>query len=611
MKMRDLSGVVALFSLAALAACSRTAPIPYLQKQGSAAHMVVDGKPFLMLAGELHNSTTSSLDFVKTQWSQLAAMHLNTVLSPVYWELMEPKEGQFDFTLVDGQIKAAEANHLRLALVWFGSFKNGMSSYVPEWVKTAQNRFPRAQDKDGKTLEILSTLSAANLGADSRAFAALMRRVKEVDGRRRVILIQVENEVGLLGDSRDRSEAANKAFAEPVPKELLDYMTAQKDALYPEFREAWEKAGAKTSGTWEEVFGKSPYTDEIFMAWNYARYVGGVAAAGKAQYPIPMFVNTWLARGDRMPGTYPSGCPEPHVGDLWKVGAPAIDFRSPDMGGTVDIRDTVNWYHTPGNPLFIPEAFHAMGAHNIFYAVGQHDAMGFSPFGIDSLLFTLEPGVLDEVRRRFTPNADDFFFLAPFGTRKAPTDLPLARSYAIMEQLAPLILENQGKGKMAGAIVIAEEPPQKIPLGNYVLEVSYTRPRLNRMPPASQVIQQDNGFGQVIYVRRTPPAAGAPAPTPAPAQNPPDRAGAIFIAVGPDEYIVAGSGPVDVTFSPNSPGDPIVGVLSIDEGKFVDGRWVPGRRLNGDESGSGKYVRLNGGVLPNGAIQRVRLYRYH
>ena len=456
-------------------------------------------------------------------------------------------------------------------------------------------------------------MSAANLDADSRAFAALMRHVKEVDSRHRVILIQVENEVGVLGDTRDRSEAANKAFAAPVPKDLLDYMTAQKDTLYPEFREAWEKAGAKTAGTWEDVFGKSPYTDEIFMAWSYARYVGGVAAAGKAQYPIPMFVNTWLARGNRLPGTYPSGCPEPHVGDLWKVGAPAIDFRSPDMGGTVDIRDTVNWYHTPGNPLFIPEAFHRMGAHNIFYAVGQHDAMGFSPFGIDSLIFNLEPGVLDEVRRRFAPNADDYFFLAPFGTRKAPQDLPLARSYAIIDQLSPLILENQGKGKMAGVIVVAEEPPQKVALGNYVLTVSYTRPRLNRPPRPSQVVQQDNGFGQVTITRPpTAPSAkpSAQAPAPAPPEYP-DRAGAMFINVGPDEYIVAGSGPVDVTFSPNSPGDPIVGVLSIDEGKFVDGRWVPGRRLNGDENGSGKYVRLNGGVLPNGNIQRVRLYRYH
>jgi beta-galactosidase GanA len=220
--------------------------------------MIVDGKPFLMLAGELRNSTTSSLEFMKPVWSKLVALHLNTVLAPVQWELMEPKPGQFDFTLVDAQIQAAQSYNLRLAFLWFGSWKNGESSYPPAWVKTNLDRFPRAQTKDGKHTATLSTFSAANLDADSRAFAALMRHVKEVDSHHRVIMIQVENEVGLLGDSRDRSAAANKAFAEPVPRELLDYMTSHKDSLYPEFRKAWEAAGAKTSGTWEEVFGKAP-----------------------------------------------------------------------------------------------------------------------------------------------------------------------------------------------------------------------------------------------------------------------------------------------------------------------------------------------------------------
>jgi hypothetical protein len=557
MKMRDFLGFVAVLSLAALAGCSRAnMSIPYLQKQGSAAHMVVDGKPFLMLAGELHNSTTSSLDFVKAEWSQLAAMRLNTVLAPVYWELIEPKEGQFDFALVDGQIRAAQSNRLRLVFLWFGSWKNGTSSYVPVWVKTAQDRFPRVQNQDGKNLELLSTLSAASRDADSRAFAALMRHIKEVDSQRRVIMIQVENEVGIVGDARDRSEAANKAFAEPVPKELLDYMSGHKETLHPQFRQAWEAAGSKTSGSWEEVFGKGPYTDEIFTAWNYARYVGAVAAAGKAEYALPMYVNAWCSFWGKSPGTnWNSGGPNPQVEDAWKAGAPAIDVRSPDMGGTLDIRDVVNWYHTPGNPLFIPEASGAAGGNNVFYAVGQHDAMGFSPFGIDSLLVNPGPG--------------------------GPADLPLARSYAIIEQLAPLILESQGKGKMAGVIAIADEPPQKIALGNYVLEVSYTRPRRPPAPPA----------------------------TPAPSR-PPDRAGALFIAVGPDEYITAGSGPVDVSFSPNTPGDPIAGIVSIDEGVFVEGRWVPGRRLNGDENGQGRYVRLRGGTLPNGSIQRVKLYRY-
>jgi hypothetical protein len=556
--------------------------------------MIVDGKPFLMLAGELRNSTTSSLEFMKPVWPKLVALHLNTVLAAVQWELLEPKEGQFDFTLVDAQIHAAESDNLRLAFLWFASWKNGASSYPPIWVKGNTDRFPRAKRKDGSSTDTLSTLSAANVEADSRAFAALLRHVKEVDTHRRVILIQVENEVGLLGDTRDRSEAANKAFAEPAPKELLDYMTSHKATLHPEFRKAWEAAGAKTSGTWEDVFGKAPYTDEIFMAWNYARYVGRVAAAGKAQYPVPMFVNTWCSMGDRLPGTYPSGGPEPHVHDLWKVAAPAIDFRSPDLHST-NFSEWADWYHyTKEFPLFIPEAFHATAHYNIFYVMGQHDGIGISPFAIDELFFTLEPGIMEELERRFSPNSvDDLIFTGTPRTRLELPDLPLARSYDIISQLTPLIVENQGKGTMAGAVAIADEPPQKITLGNYVLTVSYAR----------------SGRDPVPAPKGAAGAPLAPAPPPAPIKLA-ERAGVLFIAVGPDEYIAASSGPVNIRFSPNTPGGPLVGIDSIEEGKFVDGRWVPGRRLNGDESDSDKSVRLGGGVIPNGRIQRIKLYRY-
>jgi len=600
--MRRLCGFVSMFALAAMATSAQTsttaaAAIAHLRKQGTATQMIVDGKPFLMLAGELRNSTTSSLEFMEPVWSKLVALHLNTVLAAVQWELLEPKEGQFDFTLVDAQIHAAESHNLRLAFLWFASWKNGASSYPPIWVKGDVNRFPRAQRKDGTSTDTLSTFSTANLNADSRAFAALMRHIKTVDSRHRVIMIQVENEVGLLGDSRDRSEAADKAFAEPVPKELLDYMTRHKETLYPEFLQAWEAAGGKTSGTWEQVFGRAAYTDEIFMAWNYARYVGRVAAAGKAEYPVPMYVNTWCSMGDRPPGTYPSGGPLPHVADLWKVGAPAIDFRSPDLHA-INFTDWVNWYHhTPDFPLFIPEAFHATGHYNIFYVMGQHDGIGFSPFAIDELFFTLEPGIMEELERRFSPNSvDDLIFTGPSRTRIELADLPLARSYATIAQLAPLILENQGKGKMAGAVVIADEPPQKIPLGNYILTVSYARSGRDPMPAPKAA-------------PGTPAVPAAPAPAPAPNRLA-DRAGALFIAVGPDEYIAASSGPVNIRFAPNTPGPPIAAIDSIEEGKFVDGRWVPMRRLNGDESDSDKSVRLGGGVIPNGKIQRVKLYRY-
>ncbi|HMD72212.1 MAG TPA: beta-galactosidase [Bryobacteraceae bacterium] len=382
--MREFVGFVGIFAFAAMAAGAQPATgaaavaIPHLRNQGAAAQMMVDGKPFLMLAGELRNSTTSSLEFMRPVWPKLVALHLNTVLAAVPWELLEPKEGHFDFTLVDAQIHAAESYDLRLVFLWFASWKNGASSYPPIWVKGYVDRFPRARRRDGASTDTLSAFSPANLIADSRAFAALMRHIKQVDSRHRVIMIQVENEVGLLGDSRDRSDEANKAFAQPVPRDLLDYMAGHKDALYPEFRKAWEAAGARTSGAWEEVFGKAPYTDEIFMAWNYARYVGGVAAAGKAEYPVPMYVNTWCSMGDRPPGTYPSGGPLPHVADVWKVGAPAIDFRSPDLHAT-NFSEWVDWYHpTRDFPLFIPEAFHATGHYNIFYVMGQHDGIGLA-----------------------------------------------------------------------------------------------------------------------------------------------------------------------------------------------------------------------------------------
>jgi hypothetical protein len=558
MKMRSFYGLLATLWLAAALVHAQTsggasAAIPHLQKQGTATQLIVDGKPFLMLAGELRNSSGSSLEYLKPIWPKLAAMHLNTVLTAVYWELLEPKEGQFDFTLVDGAIQEAQRNNLRLVFLWFGSWKNGVSSYPPAWVKTNQNRFPRVQDKDRKGLETLSTLSAANRDADSRALAALMRHIKQVDTRHTVIMMQVENEVGVLGDSRDRCEAANQAFAGSVPKELLDYIASHKDTLHADLRKAWEAAGSKTSGTWEQVFGESAYTDEIFMAWNYASYVGRVAAAGKAEYPLPMYVNTWcsMPAPGRGPGTYPSGGPEPQVGNIWKFGAPAIDIRAPDLYSP-NQPDWIKWYRAndTDNPLFIPETDSTRGAYHLFYALGQHDAMGYAPFAIDELLYSANPQTM-------------------------PADLPLAKSYATAAQLAPVILEYQGKGKMAGIVVSADDPPQKIPLGDYVLTVTYSR-------------------------------SGRPA-TPPPASTP---AGAIFISVAPDEYIVAGSGPATVTFAPNTPGPPIAGVLSIEEGSYVNGRWVPGRRLNGDETSQGEFVRIGGNGIPNGSIQRVKLYRY-
>ena len=366
--MRSFYGSIAIFSLAALAACSRTntgisTAIPHLQKKGSATQLIVDGKPFLALAGELSNNSATSVEYMTPIWSKLVDSKLNTVLAGVAWNQIEREEGRFDFSVLDGVIRDARSHNLHLVLLWFASWKNGLSSYPPNWLKKDFERFPRAQLIGGETpwpvltisntvprakivgslsLELLSTLSDANRDADARAFAALMRHVKEVDGSEHtVIMIQVENEVGMQGDSRDRSPAANQAFAGPVPKELMDYLQQHKDSLIPEFRQVWEAAGFKTSGTWEEVFGRNTATDEIFMAWNYARYIGRVVEAGKAEYPIPMFVNAALPRSSSIADAIGKGHESGRTGGLFAIGGPMDDLLDVWRAGAPQTRYTL------------------------------------------------------------------------------------------------------------------------------------------------------------------------------------------------------------------------------------------------------------------------------
>ena len=331
--------------LAASSQAQTDSGAPHLKKQGSATQLIVDGKPFLIVSGELSNNAATSLENMDAIWPKLVAANLNTALIGVSWAQFEPEEGKFNYVQVDGVIAKARENHMHIVFIWFGCWKNGTSSFAPYWVKKDYTRFPRIQINDAKTvsvsgpIELLSTLSDATRDADAKAFAALMHHIKEVDGAQHtVLMMQVENEVGVLRDSRDRSPAANRAFAGQVPAELMKYMEAHKDSLIPEFREVWAANGYKKSGTWEEVFGPGKPaslelpvqtnieylglyrhdaewlkltwpSDEIFMAWNYSRFLEKVIKAGKAEYNIPMFVNTWLqSRDEAWPGTK-SGLP--------------------------------------------------------------------------------------------------------------------------------------------------------------------------------------------------------------------------------------------------------------------------------------------------------------
>jgi hypothetical protein len=396
---------------------------PHLEKRGQVTQLIVDDKPFLVLGGELHNSSSSSLAYMATIWPKLKDIPLNAVIVPLSWELVEPYEGKLDFTLLDGLLKQAREQHLKVVFLWLASWKNGMSSYAPVWVKSAPQRFPRVIE-DGRPVEILSALGREAQQSDSKALAALMRHIKEVDSAdHTALMIQVENEVGVLGASRDHSPSANSAFQSAVPPELTRYLQAHRETLYPELRELWQANGERASGTWEQVFGASPRTDEIFMAWNYSRYVNAVAAAGKSEYNLPMYVNTWLGSLEADPGAYPSGGAQPWVMDIWKAAGTSIDFFSPDIYAP-NFADWCRDYSRAGNPLFIPEMENDGGANaaNVFYAIGERSAIGVSPFGIDS---------------------------------GSDTSNELGKSYSAIRDLMPLITEQQAKGNVHGFVVNA------------------------------------------------------------------------------------------------------------------------------------------------------------
>ena len=224
MNFKSFALYLAVGSIACVTVLAEPAEIPRLEKRGQATQLIVDGKPWLILGGETTNTASSDLAYMNTVWPQLARLNLNTVLVAVAWSWVEPAEGRFDFTLVDGLLEGARQHNLRVVFLWFGSWKNSLSSFVPAWVKADQQRFPRVQIKGGKSIEVLSTFSDANREADTRAYVAFMRHLKEADRQRRTcLMIQLQNEVGVLGDSRDRGAAANAAFAGAVPKELMGY----------------------------------------------------------------------------------------------------------------------------------------------------------------------------------------------------------------------------------------------------------------------------------------------------------------------------------------------------------------------------------------------------
>jgi len=506
-------------------ASAQSNDLPHLEKRDGHFALIVDGHPFLILGAQINNSSAWPAT-LPNAWSAAEAMHVNTVEAPIYWEQMEPTRGTFDFSNVDLLVTQAHEHHLRLVLLWFGTWKNGQNHYVPEWIKSDPKTYPREENAYGKLLDVMSPSSPATLEADKTAFTALMRHLKSIDGSQHtVLMIQVENESGSVGSVRDFSPAAQRAFEARVPADLA------RTLHLPE-------------GTWSQTFG--PNADESFEAYSISHYINQIAAAGKAEYALPMYCNVWFAypvhalenRDRPSPGQeYPSGGPQQANIAIWKAAAPAIDILAPDFYSDDFslFRSIVATYARPDNPLFIPESHAGPNFGRYFFYALSHGAIGFAPFGIDH---TPQPADQPPPTAHVaaTPTENFTLFHAP------------------NRQVAQLNFD----GKLFTAVEETGAARQTIHLPTVDAVVSFGFPQSDgTMPPGTPTLH-----GRALVAQ-----------------------------LGPLEFLVTGfdasvSFTLPATALQKTPNQQLE-ILHAEEGNYIDGAWHAARILNGDQTDRG------------------------
>jgi beta-galactosidase GanA len=534
---RSLALLVPAFLLIPAIADAQAAPLPRLVERAGKHALLVDGAPFLILGAQTNNSSNYA-SVLPEVWPVIAQLHANTVEVPVAWEQIEPVEGKFDFSWVDTLLPQARAHHVRLVLLWFGTWKNTNPQYTPEWVKSDPKRFPREIRPDGTMHWVLSAHGPSTLQADKSAFAGLMRHLREVDPQHTVIMVQVENETGSYGIPRDFSPAAQRLFAQQIPAELA------------------RKTGK--SGTWTQAFGKT--ADQAFNAWYVARYVNEVAAAGKAELDLPMYVNASLTDPFTLEGVQngASGGPNWNVIDIWKVAAPHVEIEAPDIYTSDHAKYAayVVHYRRPDNPLLIPETGNDVAFARFFWLALGNGAIGWSPFGMDATgYFNFPLGAKQLDAETLGAFASKFALLAP-----------ISRDWARLAFDHPT----------AGFAKSADASDQSAVLGRWKVTAMY-------------------GLWQFGQRERVGTATSPNKELPV--------GGAALIQLGPDEFLVAGSD-VRLGFSLDQPASGENSqFLDVEEGTFENGSWVMRRRWNGDQVDYG----IN---LAAPALLKVRLGTY-
>ncbi len=547
-----------------------------LENHGMALQLHVDGRPFLILGGELGNSSAACDADIEANFDKLRRMGLNTVLVPAYWDLIEPVEGEFDYSLTDKVLEEARRNDLKVIFLWFGAWKNSMSCYAPLWFKQDFEKYPRAYTKEGKPLEIASAFSEEVFRADNKAFRSWLTHVAEADrGYGTVLMVQIENEIGMLEDARDHSEAADAFFNAPVPDELMSYLRKNRKDLHPYMKEKWSENGSKTRGTWTEVFGDDIYTDEIFMAWHYARYVERMALSAREIYDVPLYVNAAMNSRGRKPGEYPSAGPLAHLIDIWHAGAPTLDFIAPDLYDD-GFKDWVAQYHLHNNPLFIPETKHMQNnGVRAFYVLGEHDAIGISPFAIED------------------------------GSAEQGT--PFVEGYEKLREMMPLIAEWQGKDAMWGLLFDQQDKERVIVDGDLTLTCRHNF-TLPWDPRATDGSIWPEGGGIIIRLAEDEYIVAGNGIVVEFATTAEKTLATSQKALGEDGFVAAGTGAEASVEAAKAWTAERCGIGFCDEVRVLpDASFEYVRRMNGDQDHQGRHVRISVGDYK---VLHVKLYRY-
>ncbi|NLT73308.1 MAG: DUF5597 domain-containing protein [Chloroflexi bacterium] len=517
----------------------------------------VDGKPFFSLGGQSRNSSGYNRAEAETAFRAVKLLHGNTLEIPVYWEQVEPVEGQFDFGSVDTLLAMARENQVRLVLLWFGTWKNGNMEYTPDWVKRQPERFKRVTNPFGNTVWVLSSHCEATYQADERAFTALMSHLKEADSEERtVIAVQIENEPGILGSDRDYGPEGQAAIESPVPSKVLECLPALTES--PVFR-SWLACGQRASGSWDEVFGAD--AGEYMTAWSIGRYIDRLAEAGRAIYDIPLYVNVWLGeQGFRQAGTYPSGGAVSKTLDIWKLATPHIDLIAPDIyiADADGYRAICRAYARDDNPLFVPEsAPWGSNAWNMFYALADCSAVGYHFFAIEHIV-----GPDGEVN----PAAKD-----------------IVGSFHATAAAIPLLLKYQGTGRVHAIAQYEGMQEQHLDMDGWV---GVARFGYGGYTYAGMDWRHTGGDRALVEQPRAPRGRGL-----------------VFQADEETFYLVGGAyrlgllrkGPASETLDPTRSTDWFrerqAHFVSVDEGHFDEaGAFVVDRRRNGDETDNGIWV---------------------